>query len=98
MKLGIDFIDRLRAKGFELTKDQDFAEYLGINFKRDDDNGTITMTQPGLIKKIVEATKLEGCTPKHTSAATALTATLTPSIKTDNLTSAPCSWSPALPV
>ena len=28
------FIERLKTKGFELSKDSDFAEYLGIDFKR----------------------------------------------------------------
>lgn len=58
-----DFIARLRHKGFELTKDSNFAEYLGIDFKRDAATQTITMTQPGLIKKIITATGMEGCNP-----------------------------------
>ena len=54
-----EFVKRLKARGFELSVDSDFAEYLGIHFTRKD--GTITMTQPGLIKKIVEATGMTNC-------------------------------------
>ena len=60
------FIDRLKAKGFELTKECDFSAYLGIKFHRNLKNNTITMTQPGLIKKIVEATGMTLCSPHKT--------------------------------
>ena len=53
------FIDRLKAKGFELTKECNFSAYLGIKFQRNLKNNTITMTQPGLIKKVIEATGME---------------------------------------
>ena len=57
------FIDRLKAKGFELTKECDFSAYLGIKFHRNLKNNTITMTQPGLIEKVVEATGMTLCSP-----------------------------------
>ena len=61
------FIDRLKAKGFELTKECDFSAYLGIKFHRNPKNNTITMTQPGLIKEVVEATGMTLCSPNKTS-------------------------------
>ena len=55
------FIDRLNAEFFESTKECDFNAYLGIKFHRNLKNNTITMTQPGLIKKVVEATGMTLC-------------------------------------
>ena len=49
-------IDKLTAKGFELTKECDFSAYLGIKCHRNLKNNAITMTQSGLVKKVVEAT------------------------------------------
>jgi hypothetical protein len=63
-------IDRLRAQGFELSKESDFSEYLGIQFTRDSASHTITMTQPGLIKKIVATCGLTSCNPNRTPQAT----------------------------
>ena len=60
------FIDRLKSKGFELTKECDFSDYLGIKFQRNLKNNTITMTQPGLIKKVIEATGMELCSTNKT--------------------------------
>ena len=57
------FIDMLKAKGFELTRECDFSAYLGIKFHRNPKNNTITMTQAGQIKKIVEATGMTLCSP-----------------------------------
>ena len=60
------FIDRLKAKGFELTKECDFSAYLGIKFQRNLKNNTITMTQPGLVKKVIQATGMELCSTNKT--------------------------------
>ena len=60
------FIDRLKAKGFELTKECNFSAYLGIKFQRNLKNNTITMTRPGLIKKVIEATGMELCSTNKT--------------------------------
>ena len=60
------FIGRLKAKGFEITKKCDFSAYLGINFHRNLKNNTLTMTQHGLIKKVVEATGMTLCSPNKT--------------------------------
>jgi hypothetical protein len=44
------FVDGLKAKGFELTKEGSFSEFLGIKFEKDTLAGSITMTETGLIK------------------------------------------------
>ena len=56
------FLDQLRAKGFEFTQEGDFSEYLGIKLEKRP-NGSIEMTQKGLIKKIIGSTGLENCHP-----------------------------------
>jgi hypothetical protein len=53
-------VKRLRAKGFELTKEGTFSEFLGIKFDNRDD-GSIEMTQRGLIKKVLAATNMQDC-------------------------------------
>ena len=60
------FIDRLKAKGFELTKKCDFSAYLLIKFHRNLKNNTITMTQPGIIKKLIKAQGMTLCSPNKT--------------------------------
>ena len=60
------FINRLKSKGFELTKECDFSAYLGIKFQCNLKDNTITMTQPGLIKKVIEATGMEVCSANKT--------------------------------
>ena len=62
-----DFVEELRAEGFELEIEGDFTEYLGIGIEEKAD-GTRHMTQKGLIQKIVEATKMKGCKPNWTPA------------------------------
>jgi hypothetical protein len=64
------FVKRLKSKGFELTKDEDFSEYLGINFVRNNEHKTITMSQPGLIKKVIAAAGMQDCNPNSLPAAT----------------------------
>lgn len=66
-----EFIAALERKGFALTKEGSFSEFLGIKFTEDKQAGTITLTQKGLIKKIIAATNLEDCNPNWTPAATA---------------------------
>ena len=67
------FVINLKARGFELTKEGSFSEYLGIKFEENPDDGTITLTQKGLIKKILSATGMEDCSPnRHPAAAAAL--------------------------
>ena len=52
-------IQDLKEKGFSLTREESFSEYLGIKIAHDKD--TITLTQHGLVKKILEATKMQDC-------------------------------------
>jgi hypothetical protein len=65
-----DFISSLETKGFTLTKEGTFSEFLGIKFTENKDAGTIMLTQKGLIKKIISATNMENCNPNWTPAAT----------------------------
>ena len=64
-----NFITRLKTAGFTLTKDSNFANYLGITFCHDTAKGMIEMTQQGLI--ILLATNLQDCNPNWTPAAQA---------------------------
>jgi hypothetical protein len=63
------FVDGLKAKGFKLTKEGSFSEFLGIKFEEDTLAGSITMTQMGLIKMIIATTKIENCNPNWVPAA-----------------------------
>jgi Reverse transcriptase (RNA-dependent DNA polymerase)/GAG-pre-integrase domain len=65
------FVSDLKSKGFELTREGSFSEFLGIKFEVDKAAGTITMTQKGLMKKIIAATGLEDCNPNRQPAAAA---------------------------
>ena len=58
-------IANLRKRGFELTKEGTFAEYLGIQYTTLE-NGSILMNQPGLVQKIMDATEMNGCNPNRT--------------------------------
>jgi hypothetical protein len=52
----------MRKKGFTLTMEGTFAEFLGIKFEQADKN-EFRLTQRGLIDKIVQATGLTDCKP-----------------------------------
>ena len=67
-KLAEEFVSQLRALGFELTVEGSLEEFLGIKLRRSED-GSFTLTQPGLIEKIVKATGLEQCNSNHVPAA-----------------------------
>ena len=63
-----DLVKELRDEGFNLETEGDFTECLGIGMEHRDD-GTVCMTQKGLIKKIILATaKMEGCNLNKTPA------------------------------
>ena len=62
------FVQELEAKGLQLTQEGSFSEFLGIKFKNLPD-GSIEMTQRGLIQKILEATKMGDCNPNYVPAA-----------------------------
>ena len=59
-----DLIEKLKDKGFTLTKEDDFSSYLGIKVKLAGDK--ISMSQQGLIEKIQQATQMETCNPNTT--------------------------------
>ena len=62
-----ELVDALTKKGFELTREATFSEFLGIKYNELPD-GSIDMTQKGLIDKVIAATDMENCNPKHTPA------------------------------
>ena len=55
-------IHMLQQKGFDLTREGSFAEFLGIKFEQADKD-EYRLTQRGLIDKIVSATGLQDCKP-----------------------------------
>jgi hypothetical protein len=60
----------LRKKGFALTREASFSEFLGIKIDPLGD-GAVSMTQKGLIKKILQTTGMEDCNPNWTPAMSA---------------------------
>jgi hypothetical protein len=64
-----EFVSELKNRGFELTREGSFSEFLGIKLEEDSEAGTITLTQKGLIKKVIAAAGLEQCNPNRVPAA-----------------------------
>ena len=64
-------VDDLHHLGFELTREGDFSEFLGIKLQKRGD-GSIVLNQRGLIDKILKATCLEDCKPNTLPASTPL--------------------------
>ena len=62
-----DPVKELCDEGFNLEMEDDFMEHLGIGMEHRDD-GTICVTQKGLIEKIIETTKTTGCKPNSAPA------------------------------
>ena len=62
-----NMINSLRADKFSIQMEDDFAGYLGVLISHNDD-GSITLTQTGLIDRIIEAAHLSDSTPKYTPA------------------------------
>ena len=59
-------VKELQDKGFNLEMEGDFTECLSIRTEHRDD-GSVCMTQEGLIKKIIAtANKMQGCKPNKT--------------------------------
>eukprot|EP01083_Nonionella_stella_P274358 931200_1 len=58
------FIQRLKDEGFTLTMEESFNEYLGVKYEKHAD-GSVSMTQDGLIQKIIEATGMQECNPNR---------------------------------
>jgi predicted RNA binding protein YcfA (HicA-like mRNA interferase family) len=63
-----DLIKRLRNQGFQLTREGSFSEFLGIKFETNPVDGSVNMTQKGLIKKIIETAGMIYCNPNWTPA------------------------------
>ena len=67
-----EFIDEaiqgLRDAGVQVEVEDDVAGFLGVHIKRDNSQGTITLTQEGLTKRIVEALDISDKPIKHTPA------------------------------
>ena len=57
-------IQQLRGLGFELKKEGDFTEFLGIKLDKQE-NGSINLTQSGLINKILESSDMVDCRPNR---------------------------------
>jgi hypothetical protein len=69
-KVADSVIEGLRNAGLDLDKEStsgNIANYLGIEIRRERD-GTLVLTQKGLIKRILEAMSLESANPKDTPA------------------------------
>ena len=58
-----EFLSFMEKENFKLTKEDSFAEYLGIQYKKVGEN--IHLTQKGLIDKIIAATGLQNCHPNR---------------------------------
>jgi hypothetical protein len=56
------FVKQLKDMGFDMDIEDNFNEYLGISID-DNQDGTKTMTQKGLIQKTLKAAKMEDCNP-----------------------------------
>jgi hypothetical protein len=58
----------LTELGLEFTREGTFTDFLGIKFVKDEVTNTVTLTQKGLIQKIIKATGLQDCNSNHTPA------------------------------
>lgn len=67
-----EFIDEIIAKlkqnGMDLEVEGEVAGFLGVHINRDHQNNTVTLTQAGLTKRIIEALDIEHLPPKRTPA------------------------------
>ena len=63
-----DFIVRMEEQGLSLKKEGNFTDYLGIHFDYHS-NGSIEMTQRGLIQKVLRTTLMTNCHPNATPSA-----------------------------
>ena len=53
-------VKEFQDKGFDPEMEGDFTKHLGIRTEHRDD-GSMCMTQKGLIKKIIATAKMQGC-------------------------------------
>ncbi|KAI2513951.1 hypothetical protein MHU86_335 [Fragilaria crotonensis] len=61
-------LDGLERRGLQFTKEGTFTDFLGIKFVKDATNNTVTLTQKGLIQRIIDATGMADCNPNWTPA------------------------------
>jgi hypothetical protein len=61
-------IKEIQDSGFELTIEDDVYAFLGVEFSLDSKTGQVSLTQTGLINKIIKMTGLEQANPKSTPA------------------------------
>jgi hypothetical protein len=59
----VELVKTLREKGLVLTEEGTFFEFLGIKLEKNAVDGSVDMTQKGLIKKIIETAGMEDCNP-----------------------------------
>ena len=59
---------KLEGRSLAFTREGSFTDFLGIKFTRDIKTGTLTLTQKGLINKILEAAQMTDCKPNWTPA------------------------------
>ncbi len=53
-----EVIQKLQDKNMDLEEEEDVAGFLGVHIKRNESNGTIMLTQSGLINHIVDTLNL----------------------------------------
>jgi hypothetical protein len=63
-----ELVQEIQGAGFELTIEDDVYAFLGVEVKFDYTSGTVTLTQTGLIKKIISLCSLEDSNSKGTPA------------------------------
>jgi len=63
-----ELVEKLKELNYELTLQDSLTEFLGLKYERNQVEGTFTLTQKGLISKILEATGMEDCNPNQTPA------------------------------
>jgi Reverse transcriptase (RNA-dependent DNA polymerase) len=61
-------LEKLKAMDLTFTREGTFTDFLGINFVNCAKTNTITLTQKGLIQKIIAATGMEDCNPNYVPA------------------------------
>ena len=62
-------IKKLQQNGMELEVEDSVADFLGARVERNDEEGTIKLTQLGLAKRILDIMQIDHLPPKKTPAA-----------------------------
>ena len=61
-------LTKLEECSLQFTRESTFTDFLGIKFEKDPVKNAITLTQRGLIQKIIDATGMHDCNPNWTPA------------------------------